>query len=129
MSVIYETKNFIIKSAEKPNIYVSREEGGHIKIWPKHQVSDRTKLSRELAIEYMKLSMVVGEALKTAMQRRGVEIGLVNYQDMGNWRISHPEGLALHMQIFGRAKSAIKQKYGEAVSLPKIETGFYDDFK
>lgn len=35
----------------------------------------------------------------------------------------------MHMHIFGRAKTATKQKYGEAVLLPKKETGFYDNFK
>ncbi|MGB3072808.1 MAG: hypothetical protein WBB68_00940 [Candidatus Moraniibacteriota bacterium] len=76
----------------------------------------------------MKLSMVVGEALVSAMSRRGVDIGIVNYQDMGNWGVFKPEGPTLHMQIYGRAKTAVHQKYGDAVQLPHRETGFYDDF-
>ncbi|HSX02330.1 MAG TPA: HIT domain-containing protein [Candidatus Saccharimonadia bacterium] len=129
MALIYETPNFIIKSAEPPHVYVSREEGGHIQIKPKVAVSDRTKLSPELAIEYMKLSMVVGEAMKTALGRQGIDIGLINYQDMGNWSVFKPEGPKLHMHVFGRAKDAVKQKYGDAVSLPHLETGFYEDFQ
>ena len=35
----------------------------------------------------------------------------------------------MHMQIFGRAKTAVKQKYGDAVSLPHIEAGFYEGFQ
>jgi hypothetical protein len=127
MAVIFETENFSIESAEKP--FVSREEGGHIRIFPKIKVSDRTKLSPSLAIEYMKLSMLVGEALVSAMARRDVEIGIVNYQDMGNWTVFKPDGPIKHLQIFGRAKTATVQKYGEAVSLPHRETGFYDNFK
>ncbi len=73
--------------------------------------------------------MVVGEALKSAMVRRGVAIGIVNYQDMGNWGVFKPEGPTLHMQIFGRATTATVQKYGDAVQLPHRETGFYDNFK
>ncbi|MFZ1654956.1 MAG: hypothetical protein WAT84_03960 [Candidatus Moraniibacteriota bacterium] len=97
-------------------------------IFPKVPVRDRTRLSPELAIEYMKLSMVVGEALVSAMARRGVVIGIVNYQDMGNWGVFKPEGPTLHMQIYGRAKTAVHQKYGDAVQLPHRESGFYDSF-
>lgn len=73
--------------------------------------------------------MVVGEALKSAMARRGVDIGIVNYQDMGNWGVFTPEGPSLHMQIYGRATTATIQKYGEAVQLPRRDTGFYDNFE
>lgn len=33
------------------------------------------------------------------------------------------------MHIFGRAKAATQQKYGEAVQLPRKDTGFYEGFK
>ncbi len=124
---IYETENFYIQAASKP--FIDRSEGGHIYIFPKNPVRNRTQLSPQLAIEYTKLSMVVGEALKSAMARRGVDIGIVNYQDMGNWGVFKPEGPTLHMQIYGRAVTAIIQKYGDAVQLPHRETGFYDNFK
>ncbi|HVQ43545.1 MAG TPA: hypothetical protein VMT30_01090 [Candidatus Saccharimonadia bacterium] len=129
MALIYETPNFIIKSAEFSHVYVDRREGGHIQIRPKVPVSDRTKLSPELAVEYVKLSMVAGEAMKLALGRRGIDVGLINYQDMGNWMVFKPEGPTLHMQLFGRARDAVKQKYGDAVSLPHLETGFYDGFE
>lgn len=125
--LIYETENFEIKTADRP--FIDREEGGHILIFPKIAVRDRTLLSPALAVEYMKLSMLAGEALASAMPRRGVDVGLVNYQDMGNWGIGTPEGPSLHMQIFGRATTATMQKYGEAVSLPRRDTGFYDSFQ
>ena len=121
MAFIYETENFVLETQDKP--FVDRAEGGHVKILPKVKVEDRTKLSPELAKELMKLTMVVGEALKIGLGKRGIEIGRVNYQDMGNW------GPFLHIHIFGRAKSATVQKYGEAVYLPKRESGFYDAFK
>ena len=126
MALIYQTDNFTIESADQP--FVSREEGGHIRIFPKIPVPDRTTLSAELAKEYMKLSMIVGEAMKVGLGKRGIDIGIINYQDMGNWRVFHPEGPTLHMHIFGRAKTATQQKYGEAVLLPQRETGFYDGF-
>lgn len=124
---IYETENFYIQAAERP--FIDRSEGGHLYIFPKISVRDRTMLSASLAIEYMKLSMVVGEALKSAMARRGVDIGIVNYQDMGNWGVFKPEGPSAHMQVYGRATTATIQKYGDAVQLPHRETRFYDNFK
>jgi diadenosine tetraphosphate (Ap4A) HIT family hydrolase len=124
---IYETDNFYIQAASRP--FIDRSEGGHIYIFPKVPVRDRTELSSKLAIEYTKLSMVVGEALKSAMARRGIDIGIINYQDMGNWGVFKPEGPTLHMQIYGRATTATIQKYGDAVQLPHRETGFYDNFK
>ncbi|HSX30047.1 MAG TPA: hypothetical protein VLE73_05815 [Candidatus Saccharimonadales bacterium] len=124
---VYETEDFYIQAASNP--FIDRTEGGHMYIFPKAPVRDRTQLSPKLAIEYMKLSMVVGEALKSGMAQRGVDIGIVNYQDMGNWGVFKPEGPTLHMQIYGRATTATIQKYGDAVQLPHRETGFYDDFK
>ncbi len=127
MTQIYETEHFTL---ETPNtVFVDRDEGGHIKIISKINVSDRTKLTAEQAIEYMKLSMVAGEALTNVMRKQGVDIGIVNYQEMGNWSVFKPEGVILHLHIFGRAKTATKQKYGDAVQLPHKETGFYDAFK
>lgn len=124
---IYETDNFYIQAAARP--FIDRKEGGHLFLFPKVPVRDRTQLSPKLAIEYQKLSMVVGEALQSAMARRGVSIGIVNYQDMGNWGVFTPEGPSLHMQIYGRATTATIQKYGEAVQLPRRDTGFYDNFE
>jgi diadenosine tetraphosphate (Ap4A) HIT family hydrolase len=127
MAQIYETANFIIDNQERP--FVDRAEGGHIRIMSKINVSDRTKLTPEQAIEYMKLSMVAGEALTTVLKKQGIDIGIVNYQEMGNWSVFKPEGVTMHLHIFGRAKTATKQKYGEAVSLPRRESGFYDGFE
>lgn len=127
MALIYETKNFLLETREKP--FIDRAEGGHIRIMSKIHVSDRTKLTPEQAIEYMKLSMVAGEALTNVMTHQGIEIGIINYQEMGNWSVFKPEGVTMHMHIFGRAKTATIQKYGEAVSLPRRESGFYDGFE
>lgn len=127
MALIYETNNFILETREKP--FVGRAEGGHIRIWSKIKVSDRTKLTPEQAIEYMKLSMLAGEALTNVMKQQRIDIGIINYQEMGNWSVFKPEGVTMHMHIFGRAKTATVQKYGEAVLLPQRDTGFYDMFE
>jgi diadenosine tetraphosphate (Ap4A) HIT family hydrolase len=126
MALIYENNNFSIQTADRP--FIDRLEGGHIRIWAVVPVRDRTKLSPELACEYMMLSMIVGEAMPAALAKQGIDIGLINYQDMGNWSVFKPEGPSLHMQIFGRATTATVQKYGDAVQLPLRDTGFYEGF-
>jgi len=124
--IIYSTENFDLEVPSRP--FLSREEGGHLRIMSKLQVSDRTKLTKEQAIEYMKLSMMTGEALSRGLSRRGIDVGIVNYQEMGNWSVFKPGGPIMHMHIFGRAKTATIQKYGQAVLLPDRDTGFYDNF-
>jgi hypothetical protein len=76
---IYETENFYIQAASHP--FIDRAEGGHIYLFPKAPLRDRTQLTPKLTIEYTKLSMIIGEALKSAMARRGVDIGIINYQE------------------------------------------------
>ena len=125
--IIFQTENFVVDAVEKPHI--SREDGGHIKISPKVRVVDRTALSPELAIELMRLTMVVGEAMTTAMNKRGVDIGRINYQDNGNWSVFKSEGPYLHIHLYGRAKSAKVNKWGDACHFPQRETGFYDSFE
>ncbi len=126
---IYETKNFIVESFDENTPHVSREEGGHIRIRPKIELSDRTELPPELAIECMRLTMIVGKALETAMNKQGIEIVRVNYHDMGNWAFKKNNKPYFHIHVYGRAKGAIKQPYQEAVYLPDRSIGFYEDFK
>lgn len=125
-AIVFETQNFIVEAPEKP--FVDREDGGHLRLMSKIKVKDRTELNTAQTIEYALVSEVAGKALELAMTKRGIEIGNVNWQEMGNWSVFKPEGITLHMHIFGRAKSAITQLYGEAVKLPFRDTGFYDSF-
>ena len=127
MAFIYETKNFIVEAPDKPHI--TRTDGGHIKITPKTKVLDRTELSPELAIELMRLTMIVGEAMTIAMNNQGIDIGRINYQDNGNWSVLKPEGPYLHIHLYGRAKSAKINKWGDACYFPQRETEFYDNFE
>ncbi len=121
MAIIYETPSFSIESADQPHI--DREDGGHIRVMPKQKVEDRTKLTPELAKELMKLTMVTGEAMKIALNKQGIDVMRINYQENGNWVP------ILHIHLYGRATSAKIQKYGEAMHLPQRSTGFYDSFK
>jgi len=128
MAIIYESKNFIVESQERP--FVSRTEGGHIRIKIKdREISDRTKLEPKVAIEFMRLTMIVGEAMEKAMNSRGIPVVKINYQDMGNWAFKTDDKPYLHTHIFGRAKNSVKQPFPESVYLPDRSSGFYDGFE
>ena len=116
MPLVFESNHFEITAPERP--HVSRSDGGHLIINPKVPVEDRTHLTREQAIELVKLTMVAGEAMKTALTRRGIEIGRINYQDNGNWRHE------LHVHLYGRARGAKLQPYGHFLQLPPTREAF-----
>ncbi len=125
---IYETKNFIVESHEKP--FITRTDGGHIRIRIKDDnITDRTKLDPKTAIELMRLTMVVGSAMETAMNNLGIPVVKINYQDMGNWAWKTNTKPFLHIHVFGRSSNALKQIWPESVYLPDRGTGFYDDFE
>jgi diadenosine tetraphosphate (Ap4A) HIT family hydrolase len=124
MAEVYQSKNFIVDAMDAPMI--TRLDGGHLIINPKVRISDRTKLAPSLAIEFIRLSMIVGEAMQTALNNRGIDVGRINYQDNGNWAVFTPQGPHFHLHLYGRAKSAKIQKYGEACHLPLPHTGFYE---
>lgn len=123
MAVIFESPNFVVEAVDEP--LVTRTDGGHITISPKVAKRDRTELSPALAIELMRLTMLTGEAMTLGLNKQGIDIGRINYQDNGNWGVFKPEGPNLHIHLYGRAKSAKTQKYGEACYFPFRETGFY----
>jgi hypothetical protein len=79
----------------------------------------------------MRLTMVVGVAMTVVMNKHGVDIGRINYQDNGNWSVFHPDGPHLHIHIYGRAKSALIQKYGQSLYFPHRDEQpeFYESLK
>ena len=116
MALVYEARHFILKTLDQP--HVSRSDGGHIVIDPKLAVEDRTQLTPEQAIELVKLTMVGGEAMKTVLTRKGIDIGRINYQDNGNWRAE------LHVHLYGRARGAKLQPWGHALAFPPTREAF-----
>ena len=124
---IFETPDFRISAYAHP--HVSREEGGHIIIAAKNDITDRTKLTPRQAKEYMRLSMLVGEAMEKAMNLRGIPVVKINYADSGNWAFKTGAKPRMHMHLFGRARNAKYQIFPDAVYLPARESGFYDGFK
>jgi diadenosine tetraphosphate (Ap4A) HIT family hydrolase len=127
MALIFETENFIVEAFERP--HVTRLDGGHIKIYPKGEVPDRSTMTPRIAIEFIRLTMIVGKAMTTGMINRGIEIARINYQDMGNWALKKGGKPYFHVHLYGRARDAKKQPCQEAVHLPDRSTGFYDGFE
>lgn len=116
MPRIFASQDFEITTPEHP--HVSRSDGGHLIINPTAPVVDRTRLSRAKAIELMKLTMVAGEAMKTVLTQKGIDIGRINYQDNGNWRHE------LHVHLYGRAHGATIQTYGHPLAFPPTAQAF-----
>lgn len=128
MAVFYKTKDFLVESHPQP--FVSRGDGGHIRIRVKDgSITDRTKLIPQQAIELMRLSMIVGEAMEKGMNKNGVPVVKINYQDMGNWAYKENKLPFLHVHVFGRSRDSVKQPFPESVYLPDRDTGFYDGFE
>jgi len=116
MALIFTAEHFEITTPERP--HVSRSDGGHLILNPKVPVEDRTRLSRDKAVELMKLTMVAGEAMKNVLTQRGIEIGRINYQDNGNWRHE------LHVHLYGRARGATIQVFGHPLAFPPTLEAF-----
>lgn len=119
MAFIFASEHFDITTPEQP--HVARSDGGHLIIHPKLPVEDRTRLTREQAIELMKLTMVAGEAMKNVLTQHGIDIGRINYQDNGNWRHE------LHVHLYGRARGARLQPYGHALAFPPTREAFLSE--
>jgi len=126
---VLETRHFFVEAVARP--LVDREDGGHIVINPKVRIENMQQLTPTQATELIRLTMVVGEALTIVMNRHGVDVGRINYQDNGNWGVFNPEGPYCHMHIYGRAKSAKYQKYGQALNFPHRDEqpSFYEHFR
>ena len=122
--VFYKTENFVAVVAEEP--HVSREEGGHIKIRHKDSLYDsRTDLTPELAKEVYRLSMLVGEAMKTGLRNRGIDLVRINYQENGNWAYKKDKLPIFQIHLYGRAKNSKMQKWPESLYFPDWDSGFY----
>jgi len=127
-NLIFASKSFTVERSPHP--FVSREEGGHIRIFPKdHTISCINDLTPLEMIELARLEMVVRESMMAGLNVHGIKVAWVNLEDLGNWAFKRNERPTLHIHIFGRVFSNGPQTLPEAVSLPDRSTGFYDGFK
>lgn len=107
MSIILQTKNFLIEAHDEPEI--SRADGGHLVISPIVPVNDRTQLSAELASEMMLITVIAGKAMTKGLSEQGIQLGRINYQDNGNWKAE------LHIHLYGRALNATYHPFGHPI--------------
>jgi hypothetical protein len=129
MALIYTSENFTVDAEDHP--LIDRDDGGHVTITPIMWISNRQQLTPRQAIELMRLTIVTGEAMESVMNRHGVDVGRINYQDNGNWSVFKPEGPLLHIHLYGRAKSARYQRYGQACYFPHKDENseYYKPFR
>jgi diadenosine tetraphosphate (Ap4A) HIT family hydrolase len=126
--IIHQTDHFVLTRSQRP--FVDRLEGGHLRIFCKRAgVKERRDFTPEEAIDFIRLSSAAGQALERGMQKRGIDIVKINFEELGNWPFKYGTELVFHEHILGRAKDAKKQIFPEAIQLPDRETGFYDGFE
>ena len=124
--IIYETNNLMVYVPKKPHI--SREEGAHLCIACKDDsINSRLDLSPKLAKEFIRLSMLVGQAMLNALRKRGIKIERINYQENGNWSFLVNEIPFFHLHLYGRVKNSKHQKFGEALYFPDPKSSYYDN--
>lgn len=125
---IYETENFVVAVPKVPHI--PRTDGGHLWIRGKKEYFEsRNELTPKLAIEVMRLTMLMSEAMRRGMKNRGINIERINYQENGNWAYQTGQKPVFHIHLYGRTEDSVTQTWGEALVFPNKSTGFYDDFE
>jgi diadenosine tetraphosphate (Ap4A) HIT family hydrolase len=109
-NVVYEDKFFVVEAPESP--LNDREDGGHLIMRKKEKVFDRSDMTVEEAIDFVRVSMIVGKAMYRIL---GVE--RMNYEDLANWGLDDIGGPKMHLHFFGRAQRQVHQIRGQHISL------------
>jgi len=107
---VYEDRFFQLVSPELP--LNCRDDGGHLVVLKKEPVTDRSDLSWQEAIAFMRISMAAGKAMYEVL---GIE--RMNYEDLGNWGLDDPGGPKMHLHLFGRSREQIHQIRGQHMAL------------
>jgi diadenosine tetraphosphate (Ap4A) HIT family hydrolase len=107
---VHEDKYFKVISPEFP--LNCRDDGGHLILIKKEKVTDRSEMTYQEAIDFMRISMAVGKSMYEVL---GIE--RMNYEDLGNWGIDDPGGAKMHLHFMGRAKEQTHQIRGQHIFL------------
>ena len=107
---VYDDKYFAVIRPEFP--LNCGDDGGHLILIKKEKVTDRSDLSYQEAIDFMRISMAVGRAMYDVL-----EIERMNSEDLGNWGIDEPGGAKMHLHFMGRAKNQMHQIRGQHMFL------------
>lgn len=110
---VYEDKYFEVISPV-PALHC-KDDGGHLILIKKERVHDRSDMTLQEAIDFIRVSMAVGKAMYDVL---GVE--RMNYTDFGNLGLDDPGGSKMHLHFFGRARKQMHQVRGQSmVFFPK----------
>jgi len=107
---VYEDRYFQVDVPEFP--LNCREDGGHLVVVKKIPVTDRSDMSYQESIAFMRISMVAGKAMYDVLR-----IERMNYEDLGNWGLDEPDGAKMHLHLFGRSHRQIHQIRGQHMFL------------
>ncbi len=124
MAVFCETRNFTVEAKDPP--HVCRTDGGHIVIRPKKPVCHRWELDTQKASEVILLSMIVGQAMLNGLNKKGIPVERINFQDNGNWAIGEGKRPKFHLHLYGRARNSVHQRRGEALFFREQKTRFFE---
>lgn len=109
-NTVYEDKYFEVITPPMP--LNCRDDGGHLVLIKKDKVHDRSDMTWQEAIDFMRISMAVGKAMYQALN-----IERMNYEDLGNWGLDDPGGAKMHLHFFGRAREETHQIRGHHMFL------------
>lgn len=121
---IWETDDFEIRLPKRPHI--DRNDGGHLVVYPKRNVSFRSELSVRETQSLAVLLQALEEAYILGMRNRGLEIIWLNIQDNGNWAFLNNEERHFHIHLYGRCRTETNQTPGQALYLPAPDSTIYD---
>ena len=107
---VYEDKYYKVINPDSP--LNCRDDGGHLILIKKEPVTDRSDLTFEEAVNFMRISMAVGKAMYDVL---GIE--RMNYEDLGNWGVDAPGGAKMHLHFMGRAHEQTHQIRGHHIAL------------
>ena len=116
---VYEDSYFVVVAPRLP--LHCRGDGGHLMLVKKTPVFDRSDMSPEEAIDFIRVSMAVGRAMYDVLK-----IERMNYEDLGNWGLDDPDGPKMHMHFFGRAHEQVHQIRGQHIFLYPQGHPIYD---
>ena len=125
--VIWSDENFEIRLPNRP--HVDRDDGGHLVLYPKRDVSFRSELPVQEAQALAVLLQALEEAYLFAMRARGLDMVWLNIQDNGNWSLLTDKPRHFHVHLYGRCRTEHGQTPGQALVFPDPHSAIYDEKK
>ena len=123
--VVWINKHFEIRLPNRP--HVDREDGGHLVVYPKRDVSFRSELPVQETQALAVLLQALEEAYISAMRARGLDMVWLNIQDNGNWSLLFDRPRHFHVHLYGRCRTEHGQTSGQALVFPGPESSIYDE--